>query len=106
MKGIAFFEAAAQIIPLLLILLAFQAQPFARDQLSKWAYWIVLIAFTGETAALVALYAEETGALFLTLVSLVLILLGALVFLAIVLAPSGGLLSMRQRASEPPAAGQ
>lgn len=95
MKGLEFYSAAAQIIPLSLILLAFQAQSFAPRRLSKWAYWIVLFAFTGEACALIALYTEDPPrVLYAWLVSLVLIMLGVLVFLAIVLAPSG-VLSMR-----------
>ena len=97
MKGLEFYSAAAQIIPLLLILLGFQAQSFS-NRLSNWAYWIVLLAITGETCALVALYTEDTKWWVLNLlpVSLALIVLGVLVFLATVLAPSGRFLSMRR----------
>ena len=97
-KGLEFYSAAAQIIPLLLILLAFQARSFASGRLSKWAYWIVVFAFMGETCALTALYFEEAPLLFPLMVSAVLAMLGLLFFLAIVLAPPGGLLSIRPSA--------
>ena len=95
MKGLEFYSAAAQIIPLLLILLAFQAQSFAR--ISPWQYpvSIVLFAFVGEIAALSTLYSEERRAYSTTMVVLSLLVLSVLVFLAIVLAPSGRLLSIR-----------
>ncbi|MBA3735126.1 MAG: hypothetical protein H0W90_08010 [Actinobacteria bacterium] len=100
MKGLGFYSTAAQIIPVILIVLAFQAQSFNSERLSKWAYWIVLLAFTGETQALVILYREDTtGLLGVVLVSSVLIVLGVLVFLAIVLAPDG-FLSMRTRTTK------
>ena len=95
MKGLEFYSAAAQIIPVLLILLAVETRPFTPG-LSKLAYWIVLLAFAGETCALIALYTEDPPRVFFaSVVSLVLIALGVLVFLAIVLAPSGAGLSMR-----------
>ena len=96
MKGLEFYSAAAQIIPLLLILLAFQAPSFARKRFLKWgaAWWVVTFAFWGETCALVALYSEDAPLLFPVVVSLALIML-CVVALAIALAPSRHLLSMR-----------
>jgi hypothetical protein len=99
-KGLDFYSTAAQIIPVILIVLAFQARSFDSARLSKWAYWIVVLAFMGETQALVILYREDTtGLLDVVLVGSVLIVLGVLVFLAIVLAP-GGFLSMRTRTTK------
>ncbi len=95
MKGLEFYSTAAQIIPLFLILLGFQAKAFAPDRLRKWAYWIVTFAMTGEACALTTLYTEETWLVNGLVVWLVLIMLGALVFLAIVLSPDG-VLSMRE----------
>lgn len=100
MKGMEFYSASAQIIPLFLILLGFQAKAFAPDRVPKWAYWIALFAMTGEACALTTLYAEDTWPISTLVVLLVLIMLGTLVFLAIVLAPDDRLLSMRPSAKD------